>query len=194
MSMVNERGLLTWLFIVCLTTSLSAQEQRSITAAAAGEKVRFSAAAGVAQMRVQIVSSNGEAVFDSAWRDGNVFDWPIESPGHPLTNGSYRCTVTVKDLDGKTTQREAAFTAQDGKVSIEGLALAGDDESGPKITLSVHDEKHGAIVNTSGDLIFRLGKFFAGKDSEKMRLTADGNLGIGTDKPQAPLDVDGLIR
>src|SRR5205814_3721399 len=150
--------------------------------------VRFSAGADVAQIRLQIVAASGEAIFDSAWRDGNVFDWTSESPGHPLTNGSYHCTVTVKNLDGQTAQREANLIAQDGKVSIEGIA--GD----PKITLSVHDENNGAIVNTSGDLIFSFGKFFTGKDIERMRLTADGNLGIGTDKPQARLDVNGLIR
>ncbi|HYS54446.1 MAG TPA: tail fiber domain-containing protein [Thermoanaerobaculia bacterium] len=60
--------------------------------------------------------------------------------------------------------------------------------------LTIHDEKNGAIVNTSGDLSFRLGKFFQGKDEERMRLTAEGNLGIGTDKPQAKLDVNGMIR
>src|ERR1700730_10452440 len=191
--MVARRRLLICLFVVCLTPSLSAQPP-VITAAAAGEKVRFSAPAGVAQIRIQIVSSSGESVFDSSWKDGNVFDWPIESPGHPLANGSYRCMVTAKDLLGESTQREGTFIAQDGKVSIEGLALQAADVGGPKITLPVHDENNGAIVNTSGDLIFRFGKFFAGKDNEKMRLTADGNLGIGTDKPQAPLDVDGLIR
>jgi hypothetical protein len=191
MLVVIQRRLLICLsFVIAVSTSLSAP----ITAAPAGEKVRFSAGADVAQIRLQIVASNGEAAFDSAWRDGNVFDWPIESPGHPLTDGSYRCTVTVKNLDGQTTQREATLTAQNGKVSIEGLTPAGDDETGPKITLPVHDEKNGAIVNTSGDLIFSFGNFFAGKDIERMRLTADGNLGIGTDKPQAPLDVHGLIR
>ena len=36
--------------------------------------------------------------------------------------------------------------------------------------------------------------FFAGKDKEQMRLTEGGRVGIGTDNPQAKLDVAGVIR
>src|SRR6266705_927235 len=108
MLVVSEHRLLICLSLVfAVSTSLSAQ----VTAAAAGENVRFSAGADVAQIRLQIVAPSGEALFDSAWRDGNVFDWTIESPGHPLTNGSYRCTVTVKNLDGQTMRRAATLTA-----------------------------------------------------------------------------------
>ena len=207
--MVTARLSICLSFVLCFSTVLTAQEQRGdagprsspvITAAAAGQIVRFSSPAGGTQIRVQIVSSSGESLFDSALKDGNVLDWTFESPGHPIANGSYRCTVTVKDLDGQTTQKEATFTAHDGQVSIQppagndGLTIVGADQSGPKITMLAHDEKNGAIVDTSGDLIFRFGRFLAGKDSEKMRLTAEGNLGIGTETPQAPLDVNGLIR
>lgn len=168
-----------------------------ITAAAVDEKVRFSAPGGIAQIRVQILSLSGDSLFDSAWKDGNVLDW---SPGQPIANGSYRCVVAVKDLEGQVTQKEATVIAQGGQLVIEqragaeGLTIVGPDENGPKITLLVHDGANGAIVSTSGDLSFRFGNFLAGKESERMRLTADGNLGIGTDKPQAPLDVNGLIR
>lgn len=197
------------LFILSVSTLLSAQEERGvdaarsspvITAATAGEKLRFSSPVGVAQIQVQIISAAGDPRFDSTWKDGNVFDWEIENLGQPLANGSYRCVVMVKDLDGRVTRKEAVLTVEGGRVSIEpgagndGLTAVGTGESGPKITVLAHDEKNGAIVNTGGDLSFRFGEFFAGKDSERMRLTAGGRLGIGTDKPQAPLDVIGLIR
>ncbi|MGZ5385668.1 MAG: hypothetical protein ACXWH0_17030, partial [Acidimicrobiia bacterium] len=160
-----------------------------ITAGAAEETVRFSSPTGIAQIRVQIVAATGDRLFDSAWRDGNVLDWKFESSGQPLANGSYRCIVMVKNLDGRVTEREAALTARDGQISIEsragneGVRILEGEESGPKVTILVHDEKDGAIVSTSGDLSFRFGKFFAGKDSEKMRLTAEGNL-----------EVDGVIH
>src|SRR5262249_32002214 len=62
------------------------------------------------------------------------------------------------------------------------------------ITQLALEGTNGAVVSTSGDLSFRFGDFLAGQDTERMRLTAEGKLGIGTDKPQAPLDVYGLIR
>ncbi len=196
-------------FLSCFSVIVFAQDPTEvdgpksspvITAAVAGETVRFTSPAGSIQMRVQILSESGDPVFDSTWRDGNVFDWAIETPGQPLTGGSYRCVVMAKDLEGRVTRKEATVIAQGGQVSIErragvgGLTLAGPGESGPKITALTHDGTNGAIVSTGGDLSFRFGNFLAGKDAERMRLTSDGKLGIGTDKPQETLDVNGLVR
>lgn len=197
------------LCVLCFSTPLAAQEetrgdlQKSspvITAAIAGGKFRFSSPTGSAQIRVKIVSAGGQSLFDSEWKDGSVFDWPMENPNQPLGNGLYRCVVMVSDLEGRVTQKYATFTAHEGQVSIEplagtdGLTIMGADRTGPRITMLAHDGENGSIVSSSGDLSFRFGNFLAGKDSEKMRLTADGKLGIGTDRPQTPLDVQGLIR
>ncbi len=202
---INTRLAICLLLIFFASTTLADRQEavaagwRSplITAAAVDEKVRFSSPGGIAQIRVQILSTSGDSLFDSAWKDGNVLDW---SPGQPMANGSYRCVVAVRDLEGQVTQKEATVIAEGGQLVIEqragaeGLTIVGPDEKGPKITLLVHDGANGAIVSTSGDLSFRFGNFLAGKESERMRLTADGNLGIGTDKPQAKLDVNGMIR
>jgi hypothetical protein len=185
------------LFLFCFSTTLVARQQTVtagtqtvvITAAAAGEKVRFSSPGATAQIRVQILSVNGDSLFDSSWKDGNVLDWPIESLGQSPVNSSYRCVVMVKDVEGNVTHKEAAIFAQDGRVSIEqradsdALTVVGTDENGPKMTLLAHDGAHGSIVSTSGDLTFRFGNFLAGKDNERMRLTPEGDL-----------HVDGLIR
>jgi hypothetical protein len=57
-----------------------------------------------------------------------------------------------------------------------------------------HNGEEGQITRGRGALSFRVGDFFSGKDTEQMRLTAEGNLGIGITNPRARLDVDGLIR
>src|SRR5262249_6889852 len=68
------------------------------------------------------------------------------------------------------------------------------DHANTPVTAMGNNGNGGQVVNSQGDLTFRFGDFFAGKDKEVMRLTAEGNLGIGTDKPQAKLDVVGSIR
>jgi hypothetical protein len=60
--------------------------------------------------------------------------------------------------------------------------------------LAAHDGQDGQIVSTKGALSFRTGNIFSGSDHEQMRLTEDGRLGIGTEKPQATLDVAGTVR
>ena len=184
--MSNTSRLVAQLFFFAISTILVAQEPKRSTviiAAAGGEKVRFSSPADVCQMRVQILSPGGDAFFDSAWRDGNVLDWQIERTDEPLTSGTYRCVITVRDIDGQITERVATLIAQNGQVSMEqragdGLTIVGSDENGPKVTLLAHDDTNGAIVSTSGDLSFRFGNFLAGKDSERMRLNANGELTV----------------
>jgi hypothetical protein len=57
-----------------------------------------------------------------------------------------------------------------------------------------NDGTDGQMIRGRGALTFRIGDFFSGADKEQMRLTEDGNLGIGTTKPTAKLDVAGMIR
>src|SRR5262249_36604955 len=73
------------------------------------------------------------------------------------------------------------------------LTVLSEGEARP-LTLLAHDGRQGRIVSGLGGLSFRAGDFFAGKDVEHMRLTAEGNLGLGVEQPQAKLDVAGTIR
>lgn len=160
----------------------SPSEPLVITAAADGTKVRFSSTGDTCEIRVQILSQAGDSLFDSGWQNGNMLDWQTEGPGQPLTSGSYRCVVMVMDLEGNVTRREDSLTAQEGQVAFEeqpeggGLTIVKPDDNGPRITLLSHDGSNGAIVSTMGDLSFRFGNFFAGREEERMRLTAGGDL------------------
>ena len=66
--------------------------------------------------------------------------------------------------------------------------------AGRTTSLLAHDGGGGLLVSGSGGLSFRLGDYFAGQDVERMRLSEQGNLGIGVATPKAKLDVDGVIR
>lgn len=157
--------------------------------------LRFLSAATVCEIRAQILSPSGEVVLDSEWREGNLFDWPAASWAS-LSSGAYRASVMVRDLNGDTTTKETPLLVRDGQLSIgDGRdAVSDGDGESAKVTLFTHDGDTGSIVAVSGDLAFRFGDILKGKDIEHMRLTSEGRLGIGTDKPQAPLDVNGLIR
>jgi hypothetical protein len=187
-----------------------------VTASIAGQQARFTAPASVAEMRLEVFTAAGEKVFDSDFKPGNLLDWPFQDQQEQrLADGSYRCVITTKDLSGRLAQKRGEVRVQAGAATFE---EAGDQtqttqESGSSNAVSreaflailregltratavlAHDGEKGRLVSGSGGLSFRAGDFFAGKDVERMRLTPEGNLGIGLSNPQARLDVAGMIR
>jgi hypothetical protein len=62
------------------------------------------------------------------------------------------------------------------------------------VTVTAHDGQDGQVTSTNGSLTFRTGDVFSGQDREQMRVTPEGRVGIGTNKPEATLDVAGTIR
>ncbi|MCA1850363.1 MAG: hypothetical protein LC672_04805, partial [Acidobacteria bacterium] len=75
----------------------------------------------------------------------------------------------------------------------EGLKVLAEGEPGA-MTVAAHDGRGGKVVSTQGALTFGTGNIFSGADVERVRVTEEGRVGIGTDKPEATLDVAGEVR
>jgi hypothetical protein len=134
------------------------------------------------------------------------------------------CVLTVKDLQGQTRQRHVALALQAGQAALarvrpqeltdpqkqvltagtqaqtNGPADAADEltilrAGKPRaVTVAAHNGQEGQVTSTTGALTFRTGDFFTGRDREQVRITPEGQVGIGTDKPEATLDVAGTVR
>lgn len=198
------------------TTTSSSRSAITVTAASSAERVRFTAPSTVVQMRIEVYATNGEKLFDNEIRGGNVIDWYLQDgQAGRLSDGSYLCVITSKSLSGRMSQRLGKVTIENTVPSVQttdttqltnqqtqavgpleenaSLTVLKDGEN-QTATVIAHNGEEGQIIRGRGALSFRIGDFFSGKDTEQMRLTADGNFGIGLAHPQARLDVDGLIR
>ncbi|MDT7602770.1 MAG: trimeric autotransporter adhesin, partial [Acidobacteriota bacterium] len=201
-----------------------ASDAPAVTASASESGARFASPGEVLQMRLQIYAAAGELVFDSGARAGSVIDWKIADVPQGLADGAYLCVVTVKDLHNRATQKLSAMSVAAGRVSLavaredeltaaqskalasarQALKVNPSEVAGAQtvmregkeraVTVTSHDGQVGAVTSTTGALTFRTGDFFAGTETEQMRVTAGGRVGIGTTDPQATLDVAGTIR
>jgi hypothetical protein len=193
-----------------------ARSEQVVTATTTAARLRLAAPNAVVQLRLEVYDDNARKVFDTEQRGGNVLDWPLQGGnGERLPDGSYVCLVTVKSLSGRLSQKlgQINIAAQEASINTiapEQLTVAqtqavGPVEAGPALTVLasndqgavttlVHNGADAQLTRTRGALSFRVGDFFSGKDAEQMRLTEDGNVGIGTAKPKVKLDVAGMIR
>jgi hypothetical protein len=182
-----------------------------VTATAAEDHILFASLGLTHRMRLEVLNQAGEIVFDSRFQDGNLLDWDMnDSKGNLLPDDIYGCLITVEDVTAQLSQRRALIRVANRIVRLEtsqidGRALTASSESQETMTLLrndeelpivqfLHDGESARIVSGKGDLSFRIGNALAGKDVEYVRLTADGDLGIGIKEPLAKLDVAGIIR
>ncbi len=181
-----------------------------VTAAAAKDQVRLTALALTHDIRLQVLSQTGEQLYDSGFQPGNRLEWTVRNQqGSALQDGVYGCLVSVVDLYGQVTNRWATFRVRDAAVvfddasrqpqagtgdDLDNLTILWADEPAP-FTLVSHDGSEGWIESTSGGLSFYAGGVSRSRDSvPQLRLTPEGNLGIGVAEPRARLEVAGLIR
>src|SRR3989440_9622649 len=188
-----------------------------VAASATSERIRIAAPSSVVQLRLEVYDDAGQKLFDTEQRGGNVLDWHLQnSSGERVADGSYLWVVTIKSLAGRfsqklglasvnaqsTTLRSAAVPELNVRQAQavgpienadEGPVVKSAEDAQP-VTVLAHTGEEAELTRTRGALSFRVGDFFSGNDKEQMRLTEEGNLGIGTAKPKAKLDVAGLIR
>src|SRR6266487_3306018 len=199
------------------TSNVIAQRSAmTITSSASADRIRITAPSSIVQMHVEVYGASGEKLFDNEIRGGNVFDWHLQDgQAQRLPAGDYVCVVTVKNLAGRLTQKIGTVRVGEKDVSVGSGEVAQlsaqqtqaigpveensswtvlNENENQTTTVIAHDGTDGQIVRGRGAFSFRIGDFFSGSDKEQMRLTEEGNLGIGTAKPKAKLDVAGTIR
>ena len=187
----------------------------AVTASAAAGRVRFTAPPETARLRLEVYDEGGQLLAEVS-AEGSVLDWAgAGAGGAPLADGEYRLVLTATAFDGSRTRRHGALGVSGGALTLRGetggaarrpASTGGPaeqeplplsilvDAGGGAVTSVGHDGAAGLLVRGRGALSFRLGDFFSGADREQMRLTEDGRLGIGTDSPEATLDVAGAVK
>src|SRR6266542_2732564 len=190
------------------------QTNSTVTASATAERVRFTAPSNIVRTQLQVISDSGQILFDVSTK-GNVLDWSLQDSSGQRLQGSYLIVVTVKSLSGRLSERIGSVSIGEKQVELQRvdatqLTAPQQQAVGPieenavltilkageaqATTVLANNGQEGQVIRDRGALSFRLGDFFSGNDQEQMRLTEEGNLGIGKAKPQFKLDVAGEIR
>jgi hypothetical protein len=185
---------------------------QAVTAMVSGDGVRFAALALARRIRLEVLSAQGVLLYDSGFRPGNLFEWGIvDQQGSSPSDGLYGCLITVEDLQGRITYRQGAFQLSSGKVTFHRQLAGGSSEAGiasgeedfPALlsedplpfTIVSHDGQEGWIESGSGGLSFYAGGGALERSpTPHLRLTTNGDFGIGVADPKARLDVAGVIK
>jgi hypothetical protein len=198
------------------TTQTSSPVTATITSDGA---VRLVSPGETIQTRLELYSSAGERVYDSGSRQGNVIDW--KQTDAAVVDGAYLAVVSTKGFDGKWQRKYVGLSLQAGQATLskqrrnnlnsaqlqaidanQSVVMIDDDSAVVVLregkeraaVVSTHDGQNGQVTATTGDLTLNTGDIFSNQSKEQMRVTNDGRVGIGTDKPEATLDVAGTVR
>ncbi|HZI20438.1 MAG TPA: tail fiber domain-containing protein [Pyrinomonadaceae bacterium] len=194
----------------------TAAPRATVVPSATAEGLRFTSIDGATEMRLEIYSAAGQRVYDSARRRGSVLDLSAAEAGQAgLVDGSYLFVVTTLDPNGRARKSYGTVVVSNGRATAEAAvaeqlkaaqgaasqisgqenAAAGDAAGAETAAVvAAHDGRDGQITSTSGALTLRTGDAFKGEDREHVRVTPEGRVGVGTDRPEATLDVAGTIR
>jgi hypothetical protein len=210
-------SLLLSLFLFAFAAS-AAGESNAVTASASKDALRVTAPANTT-IRLEIYSDLGERVYDSEERPGNTIDWRPGDARRGTADGAYLFVVTSRTLSGRIERHLGSMTLAASGVSLragsdadlgriesltarngESTKLAGlpsvaiVPDQGEAVVVATHDGATGSVTSTKGALTLRTGDVLKGEDVERMRVTEEGRVGIGTEKPETALDVAGEIR
>ncbi len=197
--------------------SKTGDRNHTLFGAVSENRLRFAALGELIELRLEVIAPTGEVVFDSGFKAGNALDWlAADKPGQALADATYLCLITIKDATGKLTRYRALMVVREQTLSLkqsdpsqlapaQAEAAGESSEAEANITLIeasapaatailAHDGNTAHLVSASGGLTISSGNFFSNKVMEQVRLTAEGNLGLGLANPQVRLDVNGRIR
>lgn len=214
-------GLIALLFshaVVHAQTTASA-----VTAAVTGgDTVRVTAPGEVSQIQLEVYGANGEVIFDSGVAAGNVIDWKATDAYGAIGQGSVLIVVTTRNVDNQASQKYGSLTLETGQLTlkqngaptatqkemlkarrqsqnIEALENLGpltivSDANSPSMVVTTHNGQEGQVSSTRGALTLSTGDTLTGKDKPQVTVMPNGRVGVGTQTPEATLDVNGEIR
>jgi trimeric autotransporter adhesin len=195
----------------------------TVTAAVSGQDtVRITSSSDVTEIRLEAFGVNGEVVFDSGTRPGNVIDWKAGDAVGTLGQGLVLIIVTTKNLQNKSSQRYGSLSFETGQLrlkrdaepsplqkqtlgvrrqsqnpevgqDLETLTIVTEANS-PALVVTTNNGQEGQVTSTRGPLNLGTGDALTGQDKSQVRIMPDGRVGIGTQTPEATLDVAGEIR
>src|SRR6266513_429796 len=171
------------LILFCFLSSISVSPQSplagpsntTVTAAAAAERVRFTAPSNVVRMQLQVLSESGQILFDVSSK-GNVLDWSLQDSGGQRLQGSYLAVVTVRSLSGRFSERIGSVSIGEKQVELQRVdatqlnpaqqqTLGPIEENGAltilkageteATTVLANDGKDGHMIRGRGALTFR---------------------------------------